>query len=343
MKVAILVPNYVEYSGDARVAQYQTKELIEKGHSVSVFALAADMGGNGARIFVMGMPKNLLWQRVYRLLLPLNLLLLLRWIPKLRNYDVVIAHLYPMTWIAYLARKIYHNNYVFWFHGVEDHRIFPNFYERIYMRLHLALTYFTIRNANRIVSVSNFAKKTLKEFTGLDSEVIYNKVDLKRFHRGVNGRKMRQRLNLGDAPVFLFVGRLAPQKGIHLLIQAFGIIREKYPTAKLVLAGDPTFKYYIDELKSVTDDAVIFVGHVSTEEIPYYYGMCDVYTTCSLWENHNLPVLEAQTCGKPIVAFDIEAFQEVASPDDMLVEKGNVDKFAEACIEIIKRTRKDIA
>jgi glycosyltransferase involved in cell wall biosynthesis len=343
VKVAILVPNYAEYSGDARVAQQQAKNLLNRGHTVSIFTLAASMKQNGATVFVVGMPKSLFWQRIYRLLFPLNLLLLFRWVPKLKNYDVVIAHLYPMTWIGSVAKRLYKVNYVFWFHGIEDPAVFPNFYERLYMHLHLAMTHFTIQNADRIVSVSHFAKKSLKQVTGLDSEVTYNQVDPTRFHKGIDGQKIRTKLNLGDSPVLLFVGRLAPQKGVHLLIQAFGIVKKRYPTAKLVLAGDPTFSYYLNELKSISDEAVVFAGHVSTEEIPYYYGMCDVYTTCSFWENHNLPVLEAQTCGKPIVAFNIEAFQEVASVSDLLVEKGNVEKFAEACITVLKRNRKDLA
>lgn len=341
MKVALLVPNFAEFSGDARVAQLQAEQLSKKGHSVSIVTLAASMLSKEANLLVVGMPNSLFWQRIYRLLFPLNLFLLFRWLPKLKDTDLVIAHLYPMTWLAFLAKKIYKIQYIFWFHGIENPRLFPNMYERVYMRLHLYLTKITVKNADRIISVSNFAKKKLKEFTGLDSQVIYNQVDRTRFHKGINGQKIRHRYNIGTAPVLLFVGRLAPQKGIHLLIQSFSLVKKRYPTAKLVLAGDPTFKYYLDELVAAADDSVIFAGHVSTEEMPYYYGMCDLYATCSLWENHNLPVLEAQTCGKPVVAFDIESFKEVVGNNGLLVETGNVKKFSEACIEVISKLRKD--
>ena len=342
MKIAVLVPNFAEYSGDARVTQQQVKELTRRGHHVSIFALASSMPQKGANIFILGMPKSLFWQRIYRLLFPLNIFLFFQWLPKLKDNDLVIAHLYPMTWLAFLARKIHNVRYIFWFHGIEDHRLFPNLYERIYMQLHLSLTKMTIRNADRIISVSNFAKHSLRTFTGLDSQVMYNQVDHERFHRGIDAQKIRQKYALGDSPVLLSVGRLAPQKGIHLLVESFGLVRKKYPKAKLVLAGDPTFRYYLDQLKAKSDESVIFAGHISTEEMPYYYGMCDVYATCSLWENHNLPVLEAQTAGKPVVAFAIEAFKEIAGENDMLVETGNVEKFSEACIEIIAKSRKDL-
>lgn len=337
MRVAVLVPDYAEYSGDARVAEVQVNEFRKKGHTVAIFSLAASIDQKGVDLFVLGMPKNLFFQRIYRLFFPLDLIKLLLWLPKLRNFDLIIAHLYPMTWLASVSSALFKVRYIFWFHGIEDFRLFPRLYERIYMQLHLLLTNLTIKNADSIVSVSNFAKTKLEQFTGLDSQVVYNKIDKKRFHESVDGQKIRNRYKLGDSPVLLFVGRLAPQKGVNLLIEAFKLVRENVPEAKLVLAGDPTFSYYLEELKTMSDDSVIFAGHVSSEDMPYYYGMCDVYTTCSLWENHNLPVLEAQSCGKPVIAFNIEAFKEVITENGLLVEKGNIEAFSKACIKLLKK------
>ena len=110
MRVAILVPNFVEYSGDARVVKLQAKELAQKGNYVAIFTLASDMEPpDGVDIYVMGMPKNLFWQRIYRLVFPLDIFKILKWLPKLKlkHFDLIIAHLYPMTWLAYLAKKIY--------------------------------------------------------------------------------------------------------------------------------------------------------------------------------------------------------------------------------------------
>jgi len=82
----------------------------------------------------------------------------------------------------------------------------------------------------------------------------------------------------------------------------------------------------------MADSSVIFAGFVSDEELPYYYAACDVYATGSLWEANNVPVLEAQASGKPIVAFDFNFFAEELGDNDILVDRGNVEKFAEACI-----------
>lgn len=341
MKIALLVPNFVEYSGDARVVELQAEELANKGHKVSIFAFAGNIKPKSAELFIMGISKSLFWQRIYRLFFPMNIYKTLLWFPKFKQYDKIIAHLYPMTYFGFLAKKIYGVEYVFWFHGIEDPKLFPHLYERIYMKIQIVLTKFTLKNVDKAVSVSEFAKKKLKEFMGIDSIVIYNKVDEKRFHKKVDGRRIRDKYNLNHSPVILYVGRLVPQKRVDLLIKVFYLVKKEIPNAKLVIVGDPTFKYYYKELKNLSDESAIFAGHVSSEEMPYYYAMCDIYATCSLWENHNLPVLEAQMCGKPIVAFDIDAFKEVINKNSTLVEVGNVEEFAKACINKIREVNLD--
>lgn len=341
MKIALLVPNFTEYSGDARVVESQAKELSEEGHEVSIYALSGNMGSSSAEVILMGMPNNLFLQRIYRLVFPLDLFKLILWMPKFKKYDRVIAHLYPMTYLCSMIKKFYGTEYIFWFHGIEDPNLFPHFYEKLYTNLHIYFTKKTTSNVNVAVSVSEFARKKLKEYTGLESTVIYNKVDNNYFNNQVDPTLIRIKYGIPEeAPIILSVGRLAPQKGVDLLLRAFKLIQLVLPSARLVIVGDKTFDYYYEKLKSLSDSSVIFAGHVSPNEMPYYYAMCNIYASCSLWENHNLPVIEAQLCGKPVVAFDIDAFKEQIDAHGILVKKGNLDDFAEACICKISEMKK---
>jgi hypothetical protein len=120
MKIAILVPNFSEYSGDARVAELQAEEFVKEGNEVVIFALDANIKPKNAELLIMMMPKSLFWQRVYRLILPLDLIKIIKWLPKLKDFDVVISHLYPMNWLAVLAKKIYNVRYTYWYHGIPD-------------------------------------------------------------------------------------------------------------------------------------------------------------------------------------------------------------------------------
>lgn len=336
MKVAILVPNFSEYSGDARVAEIQAEELVEKGNDVTVFALAANIKPNKAKIFVMGMPRSLFWQRVYRLIYPLDLINTYKWIPELKDFDLIISHLYPMNWLAFLAKKKYGVKYTHWDHGIPYPELYPNLHERVYLKIFIFLTKYTVQNVDRAVSVSNAARIEFKKYTGIDSEVIYNHLDLTRFHEGIDGSELRKKYSLDNDPVILFVGRINPHKGVHLLIEAFKLIKKEIPNSKLIIVGKHTYDNYSEKLKKLSDSSVIFAGYVSDEELPFYYSICDLYATCSLWEFFDLPIVEAQTCGKHVVAFDIGSHAEVINKNGILVEKENIQQFAKACINKLK-------
>lgn len=339
MRIAILFPNFVDYDGGARVAELQAEELAEQGHDVAIFAMRAAIRPKRADLFVIGMPRTLFWERIYRLIFPLDIFRSVRWLLRLKDFDLIITHQYPLTWLAYLAKRFYKVKHTVWYHGIMDPQYFPRLYERIYIKLQIFLTRLTVKNADRAVAVSKYAQKELKEYTGLDSEVVYNKIHLERFFPGIDGGEIREKYGLESDPVILFVGGLRPSKGVHLLIQAFNIVKKEIPNAKLIIVGRPDYPYYFEELKRLSDDSVVFAGFVSHEVLPLYYAMCDLYASSSLWETFNVPIVEAQTCGKPVVASDIGPHPEVIDDNGILVEAGNAEKFAQACIRKLKEAR----
>lgn len=337
MKIAFLVPNFSQIDGGARAAEVHATELAGEGNEVAIFALGADIKPKNATLYVMGMPGNPFWRRVYRLIFPLDIVKTMRWLPKLKNFDEVIAYLYPLTWLGYLAKKFYRVNYTFWYVGLSEPQLYTHLHERIYIRLQKFLTRCTTRNVDRAVAISKYSQQELKKNTGLDGEVVYSKIDTQKFHHGIDGTEIRRKYNLADDPVILFVGALHPGKGVHLLIQAFTLVKEKIPEAKLVIGGRPDHPHYFAELKRISNDAVIFAGFVADELMPRYYSMCDIYATGSLQENFNLPLVEAQRCGKPVVAFNLGSHPEVIDENGILVEPRNVEDFAQAIITIYNR------
>ena len=323
------------------MAEIQAEELAKDGNQVAIFALGADIKPKRADLLIMGMPKNLFWQRIYRLIFPLDIIKVCKWLPRLKNFDLVIVHLYPLTWLAYLAKRLYKAKYIFWYHGIMDPQFFPRLYERIYIRLQIFFTRLTVQNADQAVADSKFAQQELKKYTGLDSEVIYAKVDLDKFHPGLDGTEIRDKYNLGDSPVILFVGGLRPVKGVHQLIQAFNSVKEKITNAKLIIVGRPDYPYYFNTLKRISDDSVVFTGPVSHEFLPLYYAACDIYASCSRWETYNLPLLEAQACRKPVVVFNVSAHPEVVTDGEtgFLVPFTDANALAEAIIKLLKNDK----
>ncbi|MEK6869424.1 MAG: glycosyltransferase family 4 protein [Nanoarchaeota archaeon] len=334
MKIAILTPTFNYYSGIDRVVQQQAEDYAKKGNKVAVIALEASIKPGNYKVISLGMPKNQALQRLYRLFFFLDNKKI-SYYKKLRDYDIVISHFYPMNWLAYLARKKYKIKYVYFNHGINTTGLLNSLWQKSYMSLFSLFTNITLKNADEAYSVSKYLEEDLKKASNLDSKVIYNKIDAKRFNKKIKGNKIIKKYSLKNKKVLLYVGRIAPHKGIHLLLESFKIIKAKIPNAKLIIAGKPTFNNYFKKLKKSASKDVIFTGFVDDKDLPYFYAACNVYVSASLWEGFNLPAAEAQACGKKVVAFNIGSHPEIVK-NGILVEKGNIDKFAESVIKLLR-------
>ena len=336
MKIAILTPTFSQYSGIDRVVELQATGYAKKGNEVTVFALEAEIKPKNFSLEILGMPKRLFMQRLYRLLFFLDFSKIKNTAEKLKDYDIVISHFYPMNWIAQYANKKYNIKYVYYNHGIGGSELFSNIFEKIYMVLFRFFNGLSLKNADSAVSISKFMRGELKKETGLESKVLYNKIDKKRFRRGIDGNRMRKILNIkNDKKLLLFVGRLSPHKNVHTLLKIFGLVNDKFPNVKLLIVGKQTFPSYFEKLKKMANKNVIFDEYVSDRELPYYYAACDLYVTASLWEGFNMPIAEAQACGKKVVAFDVCSHPEVVK-NGILVKKNDAKGFADAIIKLIK-------
>ena len=284
-------------------------------------------------------------ERIYRLLFFLDIPKVMRIADRLSGFDEAVSFLYPMTLPAMIAKKRMRQRlkYVYYDVGVAYPQLFDSFLERAYMRVFAAFTKITIKNADSAVSISKFLSSELKKETGLESTVKYVKIDTKRFNSKTTANYRKgiaavAKKNSLSKPVLLYVGRISPHKGVHLLLDAFRIIKEKIPAATLVVVGKHTFQKYSEQLqeKAGKIGGVVFAGFVPDEELPAYYGACDAYVTCSMWEGFDIPLVEANACGKPAVAFDVGSHPEVLKKGK-LVRAGDVNGFADAVTKLLKK------
>ena len=336
MKIAILTPTFSHFSGIDRVVEMQAIDYAKKHDKVTVFALESTIKPKGFRVEVLGMPRNMFMQRLYRLFFFLDIKKIKNTAKKLKDYDTAISHFYPMNLIAQYAKKKYNVRYVYHNHGIGYSKLFGNIFEKAYMKLFKFFNRLSLKNVDDAVSISKFLQNELKSEIGLESKVIYDKVDSKKFRKGIDGSRIRKSLGIkNNEKLLFFIGRLSPHKNIHTLIKIFNIVNEEMPYTKLLIVGKPTFPAYYKKLKEIANKNVIFRESVSDKELPYYYAACDLYVTASLWEGFNLPIAEAQACGKKVVAFDVCSHPEVVK-NGILVKKGDIEGFANAIQSLLK-------
>lgn len=114
----------------------------------------------------------------------------------------------------------------------------------------------------------------------------------------------------------LYVGRLAPEKGLRIILNTLGQIQKRGHQAGFVMVGDgPQREEYENLVRKMGLKHVVFTGFKQQKELAYYYAACDVLALPSYSEPWGLVVNEALTCGLPVLCS-----REVGCAADLIIE-----------------------
>lgn len=98
---------------------------------------------------------------------------------------------------------------------------------------------------------------------------------------------------------FLYVGRLAAEKNLEILLDAFARVSARYPWAHLVITGDGPL---LAKLKHKAPAGVTFTGYLSGITLAQVYASSDIFVFPSTTETFGLVILEAMASGLPVIA-----------------------------------------
>jgi glycosyltransferase involved in cell wall biosynthesis len=200
--------------------------------------------------------------------------------------------------------------------------------------------------ADLCLTDSPFNQQDLVERIGYPADRIHVLplfVDLQRYTPGDKDPELIRRSKLQGHRVLLFVGRMAGNKRIDLLVEALAQIKEQVPDVKLLLVGDdqsnPAFGEIVSAARSRAaelriENDVIWTGRVD-DQVPYF-RLADVYVTASLHEGFGLPLIEAMACDVPVVASRAGAMPWVLDHAGLLCEPGNAKDLAEKALTVLK-------
>lgn len=109
---------------------------------------------------------------------------------------------------------------------------------------------------------------------------------------------------LDDHFVILFLGRIAQEKSIDVLIEAMeDIIKEREDALLLIVGGGPSLSTLKDLVKEKgLEDCVIFTGPKDSKLVPQYYHVADAFVSASTSETQGLTYIEAMASGLPVFA-----------------------------------------
>ncbi|MBW4517314.1 MAG: glycosyltransferase family 4 protein [Timaviella obliquedivisa GSE-PSE-MK23-08B] len=138
-----------------------------------------------------------------------------------------------------------------------------------------------------------------------------------------------------DRPYFFYIGRPDPYKNLHRVIWALTALSADY---QLLIAGSPDRRYtpllqaQVQELGLT--DRVQFLDYVTYDQLPQLYGQAIALVFPSLWEGFGFPVLEAMSCGTPVITSNLSSLPEVAGDAAILVNPYDKNAIATAMQQI---------
>ncbi|GCL73576.1 MSMEG_0565 family glycosyltransferase [Paenibacillus naphthalenovorans] len=171
-----------------------------------------------------------------------------------------------------------------------------------------------------IVTVSQSWKKKLESLYSRSSTVIHNGVDERFFTSDESSIDTETLAPLKGKIVYLTIGGIEPRKNTIETLRAFVEVKQRIPQAVLVIAGGTTlfdyrpyrtgFERLLESLPAEIRSDVRIIPSPDDRTVKHLYRLAHVYLQPSIKEGWGLSILEAMASGTPVVASNIEVFQE---------------------------------
>ena len=145
---------------------------------------------------------------------------------------------------------------------------------------------------------------------------------------------IRQKFQL-NRPFVMYTGGIDHRKNIEGLIRAFSLLPDAVKNSHqlaIVCSIQPNSRYELELLAKRQDlnlDSIILTGYVSEEDLISLYNLCEIFVFPSFHEGFGLPVLEAMTCGAPVIASNTSSLPEVVGLDEAMFDPADDRAIAE--------------
>ena len=194
----------------------------------------------------------------------------------------------------------------------------------------------------QVICCSHYMRDEVADVLGVPYnklEVIPNGIDPSKFDVAFDVNEFKKWFAAPNERIVLFVGRMAPEKGIQVLIEAIPEILPAYEDIKFVIAGggDRTHLVKLAEELGVSE-RVFFTGYVEDETLIKLYRAADVAVYPSLYEPFGIVALEAMAARVPVVVSDAGGLREVVDHGvtGLTAWSENPDALAWAILQILK-------
>jgi glycosyltransferase involved in cell wall biosynthesis len=200
-------------------------------------------------------------------------------------------------------------------HGDISSSRFYRFLIPLYKKLFYARA---LRGADAVIALSNIQADFIKKEYGVQRTVV--------IPNGVGKEYFTKRKDKKSVMKLLFVGRLAEEKNLPRLLQAFKLMKQK---AQLHIVGDgEKFQELQDIIRTKRIKNVILHGKKTGTELISIYREADIFVLTSNYEGQPLTMLEAMAAGLPCIGSNVKGITEFLKDDGVLVSPPTPEEFA---------------
>lgn len=196
----------------------------------------------------------------------------------------------------------------------------------------------SIRKADRVLTVSHHSMETINSYFPISQGkvgVIHNGGYINPTEKKYTHPKDRFK-EIGDNPYFLYVGTLQPRKNIPFLIEQFKAAKKSFDFQhKLVIVGGLS-AHNIDSQLNIykNEQDIIFTDYVSEEDKYRLLAHCFAFCFPSLFEGFGIPVIEAMSFGKPVIASHASCLPEIIGNAGKTIPVNNTQEWQKALYDI---------
>lgn len=200
---------------------------------------------------------------------------------------------------------------------------------------------YVANRVTKVVAISKYVQTLLKRNFGIPSDVIYNGVDTELFHPISAKEKLAKRDDLSiskAAKVVLFVGRLYPYKDPFTLIRCIPKVIAKNPNVVFTIIGNGPLTEKISSEVSRLDlrSRVRVIPFLRRSELVEWFQVADAFVSTSPTEMLGFSVIEAMSCGVPVIAAGSGGPVEVLGSAGTFFVPYDQDDLADKVISVVE-------
>lgn len=236
--------------------------------------------------------------------------------------------------------KIKDIKYILVLHDV-IYKVNKSFHPFIYRKYLQFFTYFSIKSADLIITVSDYSKRDILKYYKLNPDkikVVYEAADKEftKLNLSLETKyEIRKKFELPEHTI-LYVGMIENRKNIIGILNIADEVYKSHPEVKFLLVGKIGYGGKKILTESLKRKNVLYLKNVDDKMLKQIYNISYLFLFPSFYEGFGFPPLEAMQSGLPVLASNSTSLKEILDSSAILHDPNDYNSFSQDIVRLIK-------